>query len=49
MRAGEGEGCSVLYVFAAYGVVFALIAAYLLYLHGRVRELERRLDRSGGG
>lgn len=38
------------YLFAAYAAVLALLFAYLAYLDGRLRSLERRLGagRDGG-
>lgn len=37
------------YLFAAYAAVFALLFAYLVYLDGRLRALERRLGGAGEG
>lgn len=39
----------MIYLYAAYAAVLALIVAYLLYLHLRVRALERRLEEQGRG
>lgn len=39
----------MVYLFAAYAAIFALLCLYLLRLDARLRRLERELARQEGG